>query len=368
MSVFNWFSEFVCGVGVLIGISWLLSRHLWLYGVPVLAFYLIAFSLVFVEQNLYWSSYFLDHPHLLLVFDPLALTLGPLLFLFFRETEEKRPLTSILHFLPFLLTVVSNVPFYVLPSDEKRNFLVKTIWSGDDINAPEFLLFRILLTGQLIYYGFYIQSKKKYKWDVSLLLSSKLGLDQLFLLSFLIFGFIRASWFLTTSLSGFDFIIYLDTATRVVTALILIYLFAQVVGRIKISNGKPYANSNIDYEEVALLKQRLQSFMEEKELYLKRDLKMVEVASGLNISEHRLSQLLNIHLGVNFFEYVNRFRISKARVLLLDPSFHKFTIEAIAFKCGFNSKSTFNEAFRKLEGTTPSSFKKGTSHQKRHFS
>ncbi|MGE0589507.1 MAG: helix-turn-helix transcriptional regulator [Cyclobacteriaceae bacterium] len=91
------------------------------------------------------------------------------------------------------------------------------------------------------------------------------------------------------------------------------------------------------------------------------------MASGLNISEHRLSQLLNVHLGINFFEYINRFRIRKARMLLHDPSFNKFTIEAIARECRFNSKSTFNEAFRRLEGRTPSAFKKAISGGERHF-
>ncbi|MCB0488607.1 MAG: helix-turn-helix transcriptional regulator [Cyclobacteriaceae bacterium] len=358
MSVFNWFTEFVCGVGVLMGVSWLLNRNWWFSGAQNLALYLVAFSLVFVEQNLYWGTFYLNYPHLLMVFDPLALALGPLLYLFFRESASKKVLPVIVHFLPFLLMVIINLPFYGLTSTEKQSFLINTVWNGQDVNAPEFLFFRILLAGQLIYYGYGIQSRKKYKWSISMLLSSRLGLDQLFLLSFFFFGAIRATWFLTTSLSGYDFIIYLDTTTRVLTTIILLFLFGQVFGRIKIGSGRPYANSNIENEEVAQLKKRLYAFMEEKELYLKRDLKMVEVASGLNISEHRLSQLLNVHLGINFFEYINRFRIRRARLLLHDPSFHKFTIEAIARECGFNSKSTFNEAFRKLEGRTPSSYKK----------
>ena len=136
-------------------------------------------------------------------------------------------------------------------------------------------------------------------------------------------------------------------------------MFLNVINKVKVGIKKePYAKSSIENGEVMHLKERLSNLMKDTEPYLNKDLKMVEIAANLNISEHKLSQLLNVHLGTNFFDFVNKYRVNKARLLLKDPAFDKYTIETIARECGFNSKSTFNEAFKKIEGITPSAFKK----------
>jgi AraC-like DNA-binding protein len=44
--------------------------------------------------------------------------------------------------------------------------------------------------------------------------------------------------------------------------------------------------------------------------------------------------------------------------MLIDPSYNRLTIAAIAFECGFNSLSSFNTAFKKMKGKTPSVFKR----------
>ncbi|MEQ9412533.1 MAG: helix-turn-helix transcriptional regulator [Cyclobacteriaceae bacterium] len=310
-----------------------------------------------MEQNLYWTTFYIEYPHFLLLTDPLALLLGPLLFFY----ESRKPLkNNWLHILPAIVILLAYLPVYSLGTLEKVEFIKRTIWNGEGINALQFIVFRILLLAQIIGYGFYIQSKRKFNWSIKDFFSAKTPLNQLTLASFFLFGAVKIVWLAFTLFSDYAYIDVLDTCIRLVTMLSIFYLFINVMNKIKIGSnrGESYEKSSIENGEVVQLKERLDNLMNEAEPYLNKNLKMVEIASHLNISEHKLSQLLNVHLGTNFFEYVNRYRISKARLLLKDAYYNKYTIETIARECGFNSKSTFNEAFKKIEGVTPSTFKK----------
>jgi AraC-like DNA-binding protein len=98
--------------------------------------------------------------------------------------------------------------------------------------------------------------------------------------------------------------------------------------------------------------------MTEKELFKNPNLKVYDVAREINISGHQLSQLLNNNLSKNFTLFVNEYRINEAcKILSKDTN---FTIDAISFEVGFNSKSTFFATFKKLKGMTPSTFQQST--------
>ncbi|MDO8896190.1 MAG: helix-turn-helix domain-containing protein, partial [Bacteroidales bacterium] len=63
----------------------------------------------------------------------------------------------------------------------------------------------------------------------------------------------------------------------------------------------------------------------------------------------------------NFYGYINKFRVEKSKKLLTDKELDKYSIIGIAFESGFNSKTAFNTAFKKITGQTPSEFKKRSS-------
>ena len=81
----------------------------------------------------------------------------------------------------------------------------------------------------------------------------------------------------------------------------------------------------------------------------------------LSVPQHHLSQILNEKLNQNFFDFVNNYRIQEAKKLLVSPDGGLLTILAIAEEVGFNSKSAFNNAFKKVTNTTPSEFRKNNS-------
>ena len=96
--------------------------------------------------------------------------------------------------------------------------------------------------------------------------------------------------------------------------------------------------------------------MKESRLYSNENLTLKELAVKLSLTPHQLSQLLNDKLNTNFSTYINRYRISEAKhILLQEPD---RTVLSIAFDVGFNNKSSFYEAFSKFTGKSPQRYRK----------
>lgn len=103
-------------------------------------------------------------------------------------------------------------------------------------------------------------------------------------------------------------------------------------------------------------------YIEMSKAYLNTDLNLEEVSIQTKIPKHHITQVLNDNLRKNFYEFINEYRIKEAVRILRDDS-KKVNLLSLAFDCGFNSKSSFNNYFKKFMRETPSSFrKKMTSH------
>lgn len=98
--------------------------------------------------------------------------------------------------------------------------------------------------------------------------------------------------------------------------------------------------------------------MDEKKLYLNRNLSLIDVADEINTNKNYLSMVINEKLNMNFFHFVNQYRLNEAVKLMDDPRYENYSIEGIAQSAGFNSKSVFNPTFKKLTGKTPSEYRK----------
>lgn len=108
------------------------------------------------------------------------------------------------------------------------------------------------------------------------------------------------------------------------------------------------------------LKKGLLKLMVDDKIYLEPSLTIHSLAGQLNTNNKYLSQLINNEFNKSFVVFVNEYRIEEAKRLLLDKDSRHLSIEGIGYEAGFQSKSTFNTAFKKFTGDTPSSFlKKG---------
>ena len=119
---------------------------------------------------------------------------------------------------------------------------------------------------------------------------------------------------------------------------------------------KKYESKKIENEEAESLILLLNQAVEQEQFYRNTNIKLNDVAKHLNISSHKLSQLLNDNLGKSFAMFINECRINEAKKLLKENN--QYTLEAIGFEAGFSSKSTFYATFKKIVGQTPAEFKK----------
>jgi AraC-like DNA-binding protein len=117
-----------------------------------------------------------------------------------------------------------------------------------------------------------------------------------------------------------------------------------------------YSGSRINDSEALRYSEKLKSQMELSRPYLNPDLTLPQLADEIGISTHLLSQVINEHFKLNFFDFVNRYRVETFKERIFNPKYKNFSILGIAFECGFNSKSALNRIFKEYTGLTPSLF------------
>jgi len=119
---------------------------------------------------------------------------------------------------------------------------------------------------------------------------------------------------------------------------------------------KKYKCSGLKDEDVADLVNKIRKYMVIKKPYLDRDLTIYNLSSQLKISRHTLSEVINEHMGMNFYNLVNEYRIKEVKDRMKSDEYRQLTILAIAYDSGFNSKSSFNTIFKDKTGQTPSEY------------
>jgi AraC-like DNA-binding protein len=111
--------------------------------------------------------------------------------------------------------------------------------------------------------------------------------------------------------------------------------------------------------QVAYWQQQLRALLETEKVYLEADLSLPALAQRVGLSTHELSYVLNEGFEVNFFQFINAYRVAEAQRLLASAQHQHLSMVGIAFEAGFSSKTTFNTTFKKVTGLTPSQFLQG---------
>lgn len=105
------------------------------------------------------------------------------------------------------------------------------------------------------------------------------------------------------------------------------------------------------------LLQRVNIIMQEEKLYLNKKLKLDELASKVDVNRQILSQVLNQNYKYGFAHYLKSYRVNEAKELI--KSHPEWSLDGIGNEAGFHSKSSFYDAFRKIENQTPAEFRRG---------
>lgn len=146
--------------------------------------------------------------------------------------------------------------------------------------------------------------------------------------------------------------------------LLLIYVSVLVVFFLKNSSsfscppaGPVGSNEPAVEEPQQQLVEKLTDFMEHNKPYLEPHITVERLAIKLNVSPKLLSCTINSQMHMNFFELIGTYRVAEAKKRLADSELRQKPISEIMKSCGFNSKSVFNQAFKKTVGVTPSHYR-----------
>ncbi len=105
------------------------------------------------------------------------------------------------------------------------------------------------------------------------------------------------------------------------------------------------------------LKERLELHLVQTKSFTNPTINLPKLAEELDSSPNLLSQTINQHFGVTFFELINNLRVEESKKLLQSEIHHHLKIDAIGEMAGFNSRSAFFSVFKKMTGITPTAYK-----------
>lgn len=125
-----------------------------------------------------------------------------------------------------------------------------------------------------------------------------------------------------------------------------------------ILQANKYKKSLISDDDLVQYRKELARLMNDEQPFLDPYLTLKDLAEKMGIPANHLSQLLNDGFDQNFAEFVNTYRLNHFKKEINKPEKQNFTLLALAFESGFNSKTVFNSFFKKVTGTTPSAYLK----------
>ncbi|WP_282079141.1 helix-turn-helix domain-containing protein [Aquimarina algiphila] len=335
----------------------------------------IYFLIFAIHISVFFYSKYITLPVVLeMLRDHIAFFTSPLLFLYLLASiysDFRYKPKYLLHTLPFLIQILLFSPRFYFADQNTRDFLLKNL--NTTIEGKLSIIFGLLVAffylvamfielkkyKQLLLENYSNKSAFNYKWLYQLLII----LSIIFSFSF----FKQAYKFYGTNIE------ILNTLRIMLTLVLLVFLtwivlksmyypnlfrnintkHVSIKGIVKENNIVHIVNKNAK-DDI----NRLLIFMKKEEPYLDATLTLQKLAEQLGLPNRTLSVLINHNLNQRFFDFINQFRIEKAKKMLLNSNNAKLTIQQIMYDVGFNSKSSFYTAFKKETGVTPSEYKK----------
>lgn len=138
---------------------------------------------------------------------------------------------------------------------------------------------------------------------------------------------------------------------------ILVYGFSYLLLKRHVFALEKYSNSSINRSTSKKILEQIKEAFVDEEIFLNTDISLQKMAEKLEITPRELSQVINENEQKNFSEFVNHYRIKKAKVLLIDPEYSNEKIATVAYDCGFGNVTSFNLAFKAETETTPSKYR-----------
>jgi AraC-like DNA-binding protein len=123
----------------------------------------------------------------------------------------------------------------------------------------------------------------------------------------------------------------------------------------KVGFSKP-SSQRLSLEKINAMKESLERLMSTDKVFVKNKLTLSALSEMMAVKSNDLSWLLNESYSSTFYDFINQYRVNEFLNKVADDEHLKHTILGLAMDCGFNTKSTFNKAFKKTTGITPSEY------------
>lgn len=297
--------------------------------------------------------FLLTNPNYFTLPSSFSLVYGPVVYLLtISTTKTPKRSTIITHFLPFIIMSVA----YVFVLIQLHAFPLKNNLSLPLYNKIAFLDLVSIAT----YNGLSLVLLRKNKLKIDPLKFKLLKSIALLFISMVLLPL----FFILLEPLG----IFLDT--RIVYIFILAIVVCIAIYKVKLKELKAephtttspqdktqkYNSSNLSETDLNSYQTQLERYFNTNKPYLEPELTLQILSIRSGIPKHHITQVLNTRFHKNFYQFVNEFRV---REVISKMSKHKnVSLVDLAYQCGFNSKSTFNNYFKKITGFTPSEYKK----------
>ena len=141
--------------------------------------------------------------------------------------------------------------------------------------------------------------------------------------------------------------------------LVCFLLFFSAVNISSVAKVKDQSKSSYEgYEANEEYVNRVMKYMDDEKPYLKSNITLDALSELIDVPARELTALLNGHFKMNYYEFINNYRIKEAKLILTQDVNQEKTISDVFLAVGFNSKSVFNTFFKKNVGVTPTDFRK----------
>lgn len=315
-------------------------------------------------------------PHLYNAYLPFMFLIAPSLFHYIQcliEPEKHhRLLVRSYHWLVFFTVLILCIPYFALDHSIKLDRLLAPPNSLEHlglITLGPFLCLLLFIPYSLVYWVMMLRLIAKHNVNIKFFFSNIENKDLSWLRSILIITMLALvssafqlllpdritnsdAWSLTYSILGYVWITLFGVLAIKQKPINITITDSEKDN--KEPNNK-YKNAPLTTLEIDAIKTKLFYSMDTIQLYKKAGLTLGDLAHEIDVSQNKISQVLNNYLGKGFYDYVNSCRVSAAQSIMLTQ---QKSILDIAYEVGFNSKSTFNSAFKKHTELTPSQFKK----------
>jgi AraC-like DNA-binding protein len=348
-----------------------------------LALFILTYSVSFLPFCFYENNLLIPTYLFSIITLPANSLIGVFLYyytLFMTGRVEKLNKKDSIHFLFFLFFTVFMMVNYLL---YYINIISYDINDQRNIGAPAIILVMIGcgIVNSIIYSVVSFIKIKKYSKDIKNYASDIESIDMNWLNKIIYFSIVSTFVFIicysiTVGKTSSLYIVSVDIGVFILMLFILAFYIVnqpelskenlEMYSILNNLNTKPdtapakrYEKVNLDIHTQERYLKLLDDYMEKNKPYLNERITIKDLSEGLNVPYHHLSIVINNLLNKNFYDFINEYRIHEVVSILHESRNETVNILTIAFKCGFNSKSTFNRVFKNKMGTTPSLYKNG---------